>query len=60
VFPKELREFSPLGVLALRGGARILGFSRLRVNKMIQSIAQQVFKPVNEKLLDQPNKIIVC
>jgi hypothetical protein len=30
--PNELRDISALGVLALRGGAGILGFSRLRVN----------------------------
>jgi hypothetical protein len=32
VLPNELRDFSALGVLAFRGGARILGFSRLRLN----------------------------
>ena len=30
--PNKLRVLSALGVLALRGGARILGFSRMRVN----------------------------
>jgi hypothetical protein len=33
VLPNELRDISALAVLTLRGGARILGFSRLRVKE---------------------------
>jgi hypothetical protein len=33
--PNELRDLSALAVLTLRGGARIFGFSRLRVKSVV-------------------------